>query len=65
MLVYSVMSNNVAFHEAERPPTLEAVVEKEALYCAIGRCAMRLKDTIQLEKSLQTFYAEAQDPDPK
>ncbi|KAJ3517980.1 hypothetical protein NLJ89_g157 [Agrocybe chaxingu] len=44
---------------------LESVVQKEALYCAIGRCARRLKDHIDLQAWLErTFVPEARDPNP-
>ncbi|KAH9482382.1 Importin-11 [Psilocybe cubensis] len=43
---------------------LDSVVQKEALYCAIGRCAIRLKNAIQLETWLQTtFIAEVHETD--
>ncbi|TFY59275.1 hypothetical protein EVJ58_g5888 [Rhodofomes roseus] len=39
------------------------VVQKEALYCAVGRCATRLKDLIPFGQWLEhTLMAEAQDP---
>ncbi|KAF8914040.1 armadillo-type protein [Gymnopilus junonius] len=41
---------------------LDAVVRKEALYCAIGRCAPRLKNHIDFEKWMsETFAVEARD----
>ncbi|PPQ83268.1 hypothetical protein CVT25_004007 [Psilocybe cyanescens] len=43
---------------------LDAVVQKEALYCAVGRCANRLKNAIDLEKWLEsTFVVEAHETD--
>jgi hypothetical protein len=42
------------------------VVQKEALYCALGRCALRLKDVIPFDQWLDhTLSVEAQDTNPK
>ncbi|KZT71615.1 ARM repeat-containing protein [Daedalea quercina L-15889] len=47
----------------QRPVDLPDVVQKEALYCAIGRCATRLKDLIPFGQWLEhTLIAETQDP---
>ncbi|KAJ8523493.1 hypothetical protein ONZ45_g125 [Pleurotus djamor] len=44
---------------------LQGIIEKEALYCALGRCAGRLKDTIPFDSWLQTtLIVEARDPHP-
>jgi hypothetical protein len=44
---------------------LDSVVQKEALYCAIGRCAIRLKNVLQFDVWLQnTFFQEAHDTNP-
>ncbi|KAF8165214.1 armadillo-type protein [Crassisporium funariophilum] len=44
---------------------LAAVIQKEALYCAIGRCALRLKDQIDFDEWLKhSLVAEAQDTNP-
>ncbi|KDR83604.1 hypothetical protein GALMADRAFT_219426 [Galerina marginata CBS 339.88] len=44
---------------------LDAVVRKEALYCAIGRCAPRLKNAIDFGKWLEsTFAPEAHETNP-
>ncbi|RDB22808.1 Importin-11 [Hypsizygus marmoreus] len=44
---------------------LSGVVQKEALYCAIGRCAIRLKNVIPFEEWLEsTLTAEARDTNP-
>lgn len=44
---------------------LDSVVQKEALYCAIGRCAIRLKNVLQFDVWLQsTFFQEAHDSNP-
>ena len=44
---------------------LDAVVQKEALYCAVGRCALRLKNVLEFDKWLQgTFFQEAHDTNP-
>lgn len=37
---------------------LSSVLQKEALYCAIGRCAHRMKDLIPFEEWLRTNLAE-------
>lgn len=40
---------------------LPAIIQKEALYCAVGRCAIRLKETIPFEQWLDTtLITEAQ-----
>ncbi|TFK43406.1 armadillo-type protein [Crucibulum laeve] len=49
----------------QRPNDLVGVIQKEALYCAIGRCALRLKDSIPFEQWLEhTLVTEARDPNP-
>ncbi|EPT02714.1 hypothetical protein FOMPIDRAFT_1159700 [Fomitopsis schrenkii] len=46
----------------QRPVDLPGVVQKEALYCAVGRCATRLKDLIPFGQWLEhTLIAEAQE----
>ncbi|KAF8639750.1 hypothetical protein AX17_001012 [Amanita inopinata Kibby_2008] len=50
---------------AQSTTDLPSVVQKEALYCAIGRCAQRLKDVIPFNQWLhQTLAAEAQATNP-
>ncbi|KAI0776057.1 ARM repeat-containing protein [Trametes elegans] len=40
---------------------ISAIIQKEALYCAVGRCAIRLKESIPFEQWLDTtLVAEAQ-----
>ncbi|KAI0650678.1 ARM repeat-containing protein [Trametes meyenii] len=40
---------------------LSAIIQKEALYCAVGRCAIRLKESIPFEQWLDTtLIAEVQ-----
>ncbi|EKM80164.1 hypothetical protein AGABI1DRAFT_120195 [Agaricus bisporus var. burnettii JB137-S8] len=42
---------------------LDSVIQKEALYCALGRCAYRLKDEIPFNQWLQhTLSHEAKEP---
>ncbi|KAF8746019.1 hypothetical protein AX14_004306 [Amanita brunnescens Koide BX004] len=54
--------NDVA---AQVPPDLAGTVQKEALYCSIGRCAQRLKDVIPFKEWLhQTLTAEAHSTSP-
>ncbi|KAG5716692.1 Importin-11 [Termitomyces sp. T112] len=55
-----------------QPPTktedtdLQAILQKEAIYCALGRCAGRLKDVIPFDQWLErTLAIEAQDTNPK
>ncbi|KAF9476494.1 ARM repeat-containing protein [Pholiota conissans] len=44
---------------------LDSVLQKEALYCAIGRCAIRLKNILNFDVWLQgTFFQEAHDANP-
>lgn len=41
---------------------LPTIIQKEALYCAVGRCAIRLKDAIPFNQWLETsLVAEAQE----
>ncbi|KAF8076536.1 armadillo-type protein [Lyophyllum atratum] len=52
---------------AARPPSgdLQSVLQKEAIYCALGRCATRLKDVIPFNDWLEhTLIPEARDPNP-
>ncbi|KAG6328294.1 hypothetical protein ID866_10795, partial [Astraeus odoratus] len=45
---------------------LQSVVEKEAVYCAIGRCASRLQDVIPFTEWLRHYLApEAKESNPK
>ena len=45
---------------------LPSVIQKEALYCVVGRCANRLKDTIPFDRWLeQTLIPEAQETNAK
>ncbi|TDL29402.1 ARM repeat-containing protein [Rickenella mellea] len=49
----------------QETPDLESVIQKEALYCAVGRCATRLKSVIPFDDWLEkTLVVESQDPDP-
>ncbi|KAH9966059.1 ARM repeat-containing protein [Russula dissimulans] len=44
----------------ERPPaSLQDIVQKEAVYCAIGRCAHRLRDNLDLSSWIEVAKAEA------
>ncbi|PPQ99043.1 hypothetical protein CVT24_003603 [Panaeolus cyanescens] len=44
---------------------LDSIVQKEALYCAVGRCANRLRDHIQFAAYLEnTFHPQAHDTNP-
>jgi hypothetical protein len=45
----------------ERPPLgLQDIVQKEAVYCAIGRCAHRLRDNIDLSSWMEVAKGEAE-----
>lgn len=47
-------------------PDLASIIQKEALYCAIGRCATRLKALIPFDDWLEEhLVVESQDPNPK
>lgn len=47
----------------ERPPaSLQDIVQKEAVYCAIGRCAHRLRDDLNLSSWIETAKDEAKNP---
>ncbi|RDX55688.1 ARM repeat-containing protein [Lentinus brumalis] len=46
----------------QRAMDLPAIIQKEALYCAVGRCAIRLKDAIPFQQWLEvSLVAEAQE----
>lgn len=48
------------------PVDLPEVIQKEALYCALGRCSIRLRDVIPFEKWLQeTLVSEARETNQK
>ena len=45
---------------------LSSILRKEAMYCAIGRCATRLKDEIPFERWLDTtLQSEARETNPR
>ncbi len=47
-------------------PDFQTLLQKEALYCAIGRCAGRLHETLPFEQwASQTLVTEAQSTDSK
>ena len=57
-------SNNLS--AAQTSIDLASVVHKEALYCAIARCATRLKEVIPFNEWLEhTLALEARDTNPK
>ncbi|KAI0750869.1 ARM repeat-containing protein [Daedaleopsis nitida] len=46
----------------QRATDLPTIIQKEALYCAVGRCAIHLKDAIPFRQWLETsLVAEAQE----
>ena len=54
------------FELAKLPVSMDDIVQKEALYCAVGRCARRLKDDVDFESTLETvFTAETNQTNPK
>ncbi|OCH87913.1 ARM repeat-containing protein [Obba rivulosa] len=57
---------NVFEQVAGQPPTdLQSVIQREALYCAIGRCAHRLKDLIPFDQWLEhDLKAQARNTNP-
>lgn len=55
----------MAYNLATPATDLPSVLRKEALYCAIGRCAHTLKDSIQFDVWLEgSLTKEALDPRP-
>ncbi|KAG8940803.1 hypothetical protein FRC00_012795, partial [Tulasnella sp. 408] len=45
------------------PPTdLTGILQREAIYCALGRCAGRMKGTINLDEWLPILESEARNP---
>ncbi len=45
---------------------MPVIVQKEALYCAIGRCALKLKAYIPFEQwAAESLVVEARSSDPK
>jgi hypothetical protein len=53
-------------HAGRTAVELPDIIAKEAIYCAVGKCSIRLKDVIPFEQCLeQTFVAEAQNPNPR
>ncbi|KAJ2920088.1 hypothetical protein MD484_g369, partial [Candolleomyces efflorescens] len=56
----------VPFLHIQPTPDLPGILQKEALYCAIGRCAIRLKDRLPFADWLEkTLAVEALSQDPK
>jgi uncharacterized protein YbaR (Trm112 family) len=57
-----VHSQTSTFYLVTPAVDLESVIQKEALYCALGRCAFRLKDEIPFNQWLQhTLSHEAKE----
>src|SRR6266511_3685372 len=45
---------------------MEGIIQREALYCAVGRCARSLKNVIDFEAALETtFVVEAHETGPE
>lgn len=52
--------------EAQPTNDLPSILQKEALYCAIGRCATRLKDSIPFDQWLeQSLLPECRETNPR
>ncbi|KAH7887621.1 ARM repeat-containing protein [Phlebopus sp. FC_14] len=50
---------------AQPTPDLQSIVQKEALYCAIGRCSTRLRDVIPFTEWMKhNLVAEARETNP-
>ncbi|PCH41237.1 ARM repeat-containing protein [Wolfiporia cocos MD-104 SS10] len=50
---------------SQHPTDLAGVIQREALYCAVGRCASKMKDVIPFGQWLEhTLIAEAQETSP-
>lgn len=53
-------------HSGHPPADLPSIIQREALYCAIGRCAHRLKDLIPFDQWLEhDLRAQAQETNPR
>ena len=64
--LYPVNSRNSTSSTAQSATDLQSVIQKEAIYCAIGRCAPRLRDAIQFTDWIRHYLAaEARDTNPK
>ena len=46
------------FEIANPATTLSAIIQKEAVYCAIGRCAHRVKDSLPFDQWLDIAAVE-------
>jgi hypothetical protein len=47
-------------------PDLSSIIQKEAVYCAIGRCANRLRDVIPFDQWLeQSLLPDSQESNPR
>lgn len=56
----------IHFYLAKLPVSMDDIVQKEALYCAVGRCARRLKGVVEFESALETiFTVETDQTNPK
>jgi importin-11 len=52
--------------QAAPTDNLTKILQKEAMYCAIGRCAIRLQSAMNFDEWLQThLISEAQASDPE
>ncbi|KDQ64644.1 hypothetical protein JAAARDRAFT_187954 [Jaapia argillacea MUCL 33604] len=64
---YVVPLLETTFNQVIGQPTVDlpSIIQKEAVYCAIGRCPTRLKDVIPFQQWLEhTLMAEARETNP-
>ncbi|KAG8903449.1 hypothetical protein FRB99_003271 [Tulasnella sp. 403] len=47
------------------PTDLDQILQREAIYCALGRCAHRMKALINFDEWLNVLENEAQNPSPQ
>jgi len=66
LLAFFIITCFNRFSIDESTVDLPSIIQKEALYCAIGRCAPRLKDIIPFEQWLShNLIFEARETNPK
>lgn len=54
------------FHTAQPTTDLEGVVQKEAVYCSVGRCATKLKHDIPFNQWIErTLPGEVRSTNPR
>jgi hypothetical protein len=64
-MIYSCIISYLAVHSESTSEDLPSILHKEALYCAIGRCAHRLRDKIPFDQWIATrLSAEVKNSNP-